>query len=132
MRTMVAALAGSMELSPSLAKHYRFRIKAITAKLPVIPPVELVAQGRGPGWHRLRWRNRWAIGTGDVASRIGNFAPSGRCTGEGSCQAGDLALYREVRCGGPLDLDPAWGYWRGVDDVISCGVRTPDHMLNED
>jgi hypothetical protein len=55
-------------------------------ELTVAPPVELVRQGCGPGWHRARWRDR-ALPTGnhyrEMAGRIREVAQRAHFAGAG-------------------------------------------------
>jgi hypothetical protein len=45
------------------------RVNAV--ELGAAPPIELVRQDCGWGWHRRRWRDRWGVGIGDAAVQTG-------------------------------------------------------------
>ena len=60
MRTMVATLAGLMALAAIAVQASPLPpVKTTTTELNVVPPVELVRQGCGWGWHRHHWRDSW-------------------------------------------------------------------------
>ena len=57
MRTMILAVAGSLALAAS-AQAAPLASKSATIELGASPPVELVRDGCGRGWHRDRWRDQ--------------------------------------------------------------------------
>jgi len=60
MRTMIATLAGlTVLVAVSVQAAPLPPAKATPAKLSTVPPIELVRQGCGWGWHRGGWRDRW-------------------------------------------------------------------------
>jgi hypothetical protein len=64
---MILAIAAAMAVAAVPAASAPNPHKA--AELDAAPAVELVAQGCGPGWHRVPpWRDRY-----------GNWHPGGRC-----------------------------------------------------
>ena len=63
MRTMILAVAGGLALAASA----HATPKPTATELGVAPPVELVRDGCGRGWHRTHWRDQWAIGSGATA-----------------------------------------------------------------
>jgi hypothetical protein len=65
---LVALMSVSAQAGPLLPA------RSTTVELGAAPPIELVAQDCGPGWHRHHWRDRCAIGIGATASRIGDLA----------------------------------------------------------
>jgi hypothetical protein len=57
---MVPVLAGLTALAAvSVEAALLPPAKAVAAELGTAPPIELVAQGCGPGWHRHHWRDYW-------------------------------------------------------------------------
>jgi hypothetical protein len=60
MRTMVPTVAGLLTLAAVSAQAAPLPpAKASPAELRAAPPIELVRQGCGWGWHRGHWRDRW-------------------------------------------------------------------------
>ena len=59
-RATIATLAGLVALTAISAQAAPLPpAKFTTAQLAPAPPIELVRQGCGWGWHRSHWRNRW-------------------------------------------------------------------------
>jgi hypothetical protein len=60
MRTTIATLAGLTVFAAISAQAAPLTsLKATPAELNGAPPIELVRQGCGWGWHRGHWRDRW-------------------------------------------------------------------------
>jgi hypothetical protein len=60
MRTTIATLAGlTFFAAVSVQAAPLPPAKAIPTELGNAPPIELVRQGCGWGWHRGHWRDRW-------------------------------------------------------------------------
>jgi hypothetical protein len=60
MRTIVATLVGPMTLAAISAQAAPLTpSKAAPPELVAPPPVALVRDDRGHGWHRTGWRDRW-------------------------------------------------------------------------
>jgi hypothetical protein len=60
MRTMVLTLAGLVALATvSVEAAPIAPARATPAELGYAPPIELVREGCGWGWHRGHWRDRW-------------------------------------------------------------------------
>jgi hypothetical protein len=60
MRTMVPTIAGLLALAAVSAQAAPLPpAKATLVELGTAPPIELVRQGCGLGWHREHWRDRW-------------------------------------------------------------------------
>jgi Spy/CpxP family protein refolding chaperone len=60
MRATTAILAGLVALMTVSAQAAPpAPAKALPAREGAAPPIELVAQGCGPGWHRHGWRDYW-------------------------------------------------------------------------
>ena len=55
--TTIAGLLALMTVSAQAAPLAPAR--STTVELSVAPPIELVRQGCGWGWHRGHWRDRW-------------------------------------------------------------------------
>lgn len=61
MRIPIAALAGLVALMAVSAQAAPMPpAKATPTERRTAPPIELVRQGCGWGWHRARWRDRWS------------------------------------------------------------------------
>ena len=59
MRAVIIAFVGGVALTGMSAQAAPIPPKVSPVELGVAPPVELVAQGCGRGWHRHHWRDRW-------------------------------------------------------------------------
>jgi len=57
MRGSILALAGALALAAS-AQTAPLAPNPASIELGAAPPVELVSEGCGRGWHRTRWRNQ--------------------------------------------------------------------------
>jgi len=58
MRGLILALAGGLTLAAS-AQAAPLTPNHASIELGAAPPVELVRDGCGRGWHRPRWRDQW-------------------------------------------------------------------------
>ena len=58
MRGLILAFAGGLALAASAQAAPLARNPA-SIELSGAPPVELVRDGCGRGWHRSRWRDQW-------------------------------------------------------------------------
>ena len=61
MRAVVATFLGAVALAVVSAQAASMPApsKVTAAELGAAPPIELVRQGCGWGWHRGGWRDRW-------------------------------------------------------------------------
>jgi hypothetical protein len=60
MRTIVSTLAGLVALAAVSADAAPLALaKSTVAELGISPPLELVRDGCGHGWHRHHWLDRW-------------------------------------------------------------------------
>ena len=60
MRAIVPLLAGLLILTAVSGQAAPFVAKkALPPELSTAPPIEHVAEGCGPGWHRHHWRDYW-------------------------------------------------------------------------
>ena len=60
MRATIPTLAGLVALTAISAQAAPLPpTKSTMSELGSAPPVELVREGCGPGWHRYHWRDRW-------------------------------------------------------------------------
>jgi hypothetical protein len=60
MRATIPTLAGLLALTTISAQAAPLPpMKSTMSELGSAPPVELVREGCGPGWHRHHWRDRW-------------------------------------------------------------------------
>lgn len=70
MRGLILAFAGGLALAASAQAAPLARNPA-SIELSGAPPVELVRDGCGRGWHRSRWRDQWGY------RRWGQCIPNG-------------------------------------------------------
>ena len=60
MRTMIPVLAGLITLAAVSTNAAPLPPgKPPAAELSATPPIEMVRDGCGPGWHRHHWRDYW-------------------------------------------------------------------------
>ena len=59
MRVAVATFVGVAALAAVSVQAAPIPSQMTPIELGVAPPVELVAGGCGPGWHRHHWRDHW-------------------------------------------------------------------------
>jgi len=59
MRFAIAAFVCGLAVAAASAQAGPTLTKATPADAGAAPPIELVAQGCGHGWHRTRWRDQW-------------------------------------------------------------------------
>jgi hypothetical protein len=59
MRAVILAFICGLALAAMSAQAAPVPAKASPVEPSVAPPVELVAQGCGWGWHRVRWWDHW-------------------------------------------------------------------------
>jgi hypothetical protein len=59
MRTIVIAFVCGTALAATSAQAAPVPAKVPPVERGAMPPIELVAQGCGWGWHRAHWRDRW-------------------------------------------------------------------------
>jgi hypothetical protein len=59
MRTILAIAVGLVMLAAVPGEAAPLAAQANRVELGAAPPIELVAQGCGPGWHRRAWRDGW-------------------------------------------------------------------------
>ena len=59
MRAILAMSVGLVMLMTVPGEAAPLAGKANRVELGAAPPIELVAEGCGPGWHRRHWRDYW-------------------------------------------------------------------------
>ena len=59
MRAVILAVLCGLALAPTPLQAAPVPTKALPGGLGVAPPVELVRDGCGRGWHRHHWRDHW-------------------------------------------------------------------------
>src|SRR5262252_6802443 len=69
MRGLILALAGGLALAASV-QAAPLAPNPASIELGAAPSVELVRDNCGRGWHRTRWRDQWAIGSGATVFRM--------------------------------------------------------------
>ncbi len=78
MRELILALAAGLTLAAS-AQATPLAPNSASIELGAGPPVELVRDGCGPGWHRTRWRDQWGNWQGgDCVPNEGGYGYDGR------------------------------------------------------
>ena len=98
MRTVILAFVLGLALAVS-AQATPLSSKPAAIELGAPPPVELVRDGCGRGWHRTHWRDQWGNWQwGDCVPNEGGYGYDGR-------GAGWYAPYPDLR--GVL---PRWGW----------------------
>jgi hypothetical protein len=59
MRTVILAVLCGLALAPTQLQAAPVPTKTLAGALNATPPLELVRDGCGRGWHRPRWRDQW-------------------------------------------------------------------------
>ena len=59
MRVLLAVFLGSIAFAAISVEAAPVPAKPGLVDIGAAPPIELVAQGCGWGWHRAHWRDRW-------------------------------------------------------------------------
>jgi hypothetical protein len=59
MRALILAIVGGVAFAAVSAQAVPLTPMPAAIELGAMPPIELVAQGCGWGWHRSHWRGRW-------------------------------------------------------------------------
>jgi hypothetical protein len=59
MRAVILAFTRSVTLAAPSVQAAPVPIKATPVELGSAPPLELVRDGCGRGWHRHHWRDQW-------------------------------------------------------------------------
>jgi len=83
MRALIYAVVGGLVLA-AVAQAAPLSPKPASIELGTAPPVELVRDGCGRGWHRTRWRDQWGNWQwGDCVPNEGGYGSGydGRGTG---------------------------------------------------
>ena len=81
MRAMTLACAGSLALAVS-APAAPLSPKPASIELGTTPPIELVRDGCGRGYHRAHWRDQWGNWQwGDCVLNEGGYGYDGRGAG---------------------------------------------------
>jgi len=81
MRALILACAGSLALAVS-APAAPLSPKPASIELGTTPPIELVRDGCGRGYHRAHWRDQWGNWQwGDCVPNEGGYGYDGRGAG---------------------------------------------------
>jgi hypothetical protein len=102
MRGLILAFAAGLILAAS-AQAAPLTSNRTSIEFGAAPPVELVRDNCGRGWHRTRWRDQWGNWQwGDCVPNEGGYGPGYGYDGRG---AGWYVPYPDLR--GVL---PRWGW----------------------
>src|SRR6516225_6364057 len=81
MRALILTFVLGLALSAS-AQAAPLSLKPTSIELGASPPVELVRDGCGRGWHRTRWRDQWGNWQwGDCVPNEGGYGYDGGARG---------------------------------------------------
>ena len=81
MRALIYAVVGGLVLA-AVAQAAPFAPKPASIELGTTPPIELVRDGCGRGYHRTHWRDQWGNWQwGDCVPNEGGYGYDGRGTG---------------------------------------------------
>ena len=81
MRALIYAVVGGLVLA-AVAQAAPFAPKPASIELGTTPPIELVRDGCGRGYHRAHWRDQWGNWQwGDCVPNEGGYGYDGRSTG---------------------------------------------------